>query len=61
MGEEWREWTEGECLVFDDSWEHEVHHRGDADRVVLLINFWHPELPRSGWRIDLNTHGYEAI
>ena len=26
-GEEWGEWREGECIVFDDSWEHEVHHR----------------------------------
>ena len=24
VGDEWREWAEGECLVFDDSWEHEV-------------------------------------
>ena len=30
--DETREWTEGECIVFDDSFEHEVHHRGDSDR-----------------------------
>lgn len=60
-GSEWREWQEGECLVFDDSWEHEVRHAGDSDRIVLLINFWHPELEPHERRIDINTFGYEAI
>lgn len=60
-GEEWRGWKEGECIVFDDSWEHEVFHRGDSDRIVLLINFWHPDLPADQRRIQLNTHGYEPI
>lgn len=60
-GDEWREWHEGECLVFDDSWEHEVQHRGDADRVVLLINFWHPDLAPHERRVEINTHGYETI
>ena len=23
----------------------QVKHEGTSDRVVLLINFWHPELP----------------
>jgi aspartate beta-hydroxylase len=60
-GNEWREWREGECLVFDDSWEHEVRHLGDRDRVVLLINFWHPDLLPHERRIDTNTFGYEPI
>ena len=60
-GEEWREWKEGECIVFDDSWEHEVMHQGDEDRVVLLINFWHPDLPDDQKKIELNTFGYQAI
>ena len=61
VGEEWRGWQEGECIVFDDSWEHEVFHKGNSDRIVLLINFWHPDLPASERRIQLNTHGYEPI
>jgi hypothetical protein len=28
----------GQCIVFDDSFDHEVAHRGDRDRVVLLID-----------------------
>ena len=39
-----REWREGECLIFDDSFEHEVWHDGDEDRIVLIADVWHPEL-----------------
>lgn len=45
-----RGWQEGQCLVFDDSFEHEVifedpgpHEAYAGDRVVLLANFWHPD------------------
>lgn len=31
-------------MVFDDSFEHEVWHRGDERRVVLLLNIWHPAI-----------------
>jgi len=44
-GAETRTWEEGRCLVFDDSFEHEVWHEGGGARVVLLLRFWHPELP----------------
>ena len=44
VGTEVREWKEGECLIFDDSFEHEVFHDGDSDRVVLICDLWHPEL-----------------
>merc|ERR1711963_856910 len=45
-----RGWQEGRCIVFDDSFEHEVFF-AEADsaqpypgeRVVLLANFWHPD------------------
>ena len=49
-----RTWEEGRCVVFDDSFEHEVHHGGppssSVDRLVLLVNFYHPEFPPSAWR-----------
>lgn len=34
----------GRCLVFDDSFLHSVANRGDVDRVVLLVDVWHPAL-----------------
>ena len=33
------------ALVVTDAFDHEVWHRGkEGDRVVLLFDFWHPEL-----------------
>lgn len=43
----WKKWKEGECIVFDDSYEHEVVNDTDETRIVLLLRFWHPALPRS--------------
>jgi aspartate beta-hydroxylase len=40
-GHEWRGYTEGECVVLDDSFEHEVVHDGTRDRVVLIVDTWH--------------------
>jgi beta-hydroxylase len=42
VGAETREWCEGRCLVFDDTTEHEVWHRGKLPRVVLLVDFARP-------------------
>ena len=40
-----RKWKEGELLLFDDSFLHEAWHRGtDGERVVLMLDLWHPEL-----------------
>jgi len=37
-------WLEGQSVVFDDSFEHEVWNRTAVDRVVLLFDVWHPDL-----------------
>jgi aspartate beta-hydroxylase len=37
-------WTPGKCVVFDDSYEHEVWHNGDEPRIILLLDFLHPDL-----------------
>ena len=50
VGDETRQWEEGRCLVFDDSFEHEAYNDSDSTRIVLLVNFWHPELPSIDWR-----------
>ncbi|MEU3624238.1 hypothetical protein BS329_35290 [Amycolatopsis coloradensis] len=39
-----RTWTEGECLLFDDSFLHEAWNKGTEQRAVLLWDVWHPEL-----------------
>ena len=50
VGREWRRWAEGACLVFDDSFEHEVVNATDRARVVLLVRFWHPALQHEAQR-----------
>ena len=39
-----RAWTEGECLVFDDSFVHEAWNRSAHTRVVLIFDAWNPDL-----------------
>lgn len=44
VGSETRHWDEGQCLVFEDSFEHEVWNHSDARRIVLIADLWHPDL-----------------
>ena len=39
-------WEDGEILLFDDSFEHEVWHYNERNesRLVLLFDFRHPDL-----------------
>src|SRR3990167_5818665 len=34
----------GKAYVFDDSFEHEAWHEGEHTRVILIADFWHPDL-----------------
>ncbi len=42
VDQEVRHWTEGECLLFDDRYEHEVWNDASTDRVVLFVDFIRP-------------------
>jgi len=37
-------WQEGKCIVFDDSFLHHVWNDSATIRVLLLADFWHPDL-----------------
>ena len=40
-----RSWKEGEMMIFDDSYEHEaVNLSKTEERVILLMDIWHPDL-----------------
>lgn len=43
VGSEWRTWKEGEGMILDSSWEHEVIHEGRDIRVILILDIWHPD------------------
>jgi len=44
VGGERRTWQEGHCLLFEDAWRHEVWNDSDVRRIVLIVDFWHPDL-----------------
>jgi hypothetical protein len=44
VGEQELFWQEGKVILFEDSFEHEVWHRGNERRLVLIVDFWHPDL-----------------
>lgn len=37
-------WTENRCIVFDDSFVHEAWNDSDRERLVLIVDLWHPDL-----------------
>lgn len=43
-GSVWRHWRRDQCLILDDSFEHEVVHDGPDRRVVLIVDCWHRDL-----------------
>lgn len=52
IGDHMQGWAVGECLVFDDSFDHEVWNDAPSERLVLIVDFWHPDLtPAETWAI----------
>lgn len=55
VGNETHTWQPGRCLVFDDSFEHEVWISG-GERIVLIADFWHPEMTAAErWAVEQMT------
>lgn len=44
VGNRTTEWQEGKTLFFEDSFEHEVWNRSQSRRIILIQDFWHPDL-----------------
>lgn len=44
VGDQTRAWNPGECLIFDDSFEHEAWNRSGQIRAVLILEVWNPGL-----------------
>ncbi len=44
VGNETRQWREGEAWVFDDTIEHEAWNDSDDDRYVFIFDVWNPRL-----------------
>jgi aspartate beta-hydroxylase len=37
--------SDGQCLLWDDTFPHEVWNRSDEVRIALLLDVWRPEMP----------------
>ncbi|TGQ04840.1 MULTISPECIES: aspartyl/asparaginyl beta-hydroxylase domain-containing protein [unclassified Mesorhizobium] len=37
--------ADGECMLWDDTFEHEVMNKSDQPRVALLLDVWRPNMP----------------
>jgi len=46
VDKETRRWEKGKCIVFDDSYQHEVWNHTEEPRTVLIVDLWHPGLTR---------------
>jgi len=58
VGDEIRSWEEGKCLVFDDHLEHEAWNHTAQDRLVLIVDLWHPGLSATEVSLLEGLHGY---
>jgi aspartate beta-hydroxylase len=58
VGDETRSWQEGKCIVFDDHFEHEAWNATDEDRIVLIVDLWHPGLSATEVGLLESLHGY---
>ena len=50
------QWKSDNCLVFNDYLTHEVWNRTAEERLVLLVDIWHPDLSASERRILETIH-----
>ncbi|MBL4789194.1 MAG: aspartyl/asparaginyl beta-hydroxylase domain-containing protein [Kordiimonadaceae bacterium] len=44
VGNDTRNWQEGQVFIFDDTIEHEAWNRSTDDRYILIFEIWRPEL-----------------
>ena len=60
VGTETRGWNPGECIIFDDTFEHEAWNKSNQTRVVLIFDIWNPylsEVERVAMRIVVEELG----
>ncbi|HEY2260578.1 MAG TPA: aspartyl/asparaginyl beta-hydroxylase domain-containing protein [Solirubrobacteraceae bacterium] len=61
VGERTERWQEGKCLVFDDHFEHEAWNHTDRDRIVLIVDLWHPGLSATEVTLLEGLHRYTYV
>ena len=49
VGEETSQWEEGKCIVFDDTYVHQVQNDTEGQRVVLFLDIIRPVRFPGSW------------
>jgi aspartate beta-hydroxylase len=44
VGGEIHAWQEGQCVTFDDTFEHDAWNKSEQTRVIVLMDSWNPDL-----------------
>lgn len=60
VGAQKRTWEEGRCLIFDDFFEHEAWNHTPEDRIVLIIDLWHPGLSATEVSLLEGLHNFTS-
>jgi hypothetical protein len=60
VGTETRRWQRARCLVFDDHFEHEAWNHTEQERVVLIVDIWHPGLSDDETHLLAGLHHYSS-
>ena len=55
-----RRWVQGGCIVFDDFLQHEAWNHARTDRIVLIVDLWHPDLEPEEIAVLEGLHRYAA-
>jgi hypothetical protein len=61
VGNELSHWEQGRCIVFDDRYEHEAWNHTAAERIVLIVDLWHPGISADEVRWLESVHAYAAF
>lgn len=54
-------WSQGRCIVFDDFYEHEAWNYTKEDRIVLIVDLWHPALTPHEREVLKSLHRYAFV
>jgi Aspartyl/Asparaginyl beta-hydroxylase len=44
VGPSTQAWVPNQAMVLDDSYDHEVWNQSEEERVILLVDIWHPDV-----------------
>jgi hypothetical protein len=56
-----RSWQEGACLTLNDHLEHSAWNRTDAERIILVVDVWHPDLTEVEKTLLSGLHVYADV